>query len=78
MAADVAHYPRYRFPPAIINHAVWLHYRFTLSFRDVEHLLRRVPARLAVLALHQVEHLVLTVQHQVVQPEEDPRPAGER
>jgi putative transposase len=35
----VAHYPRYRFPPAIISHAVWLYYRFTLSFRDVEDLL---------------------------------------
>ena len=35
----VAHYPRYRFPPAIISHAVWLYYPFTLSFRDVEDLL---------------------------------------
>jgi transposase-like protein len=25
--------------PAIISHAVWLYYRFTLSFRDVEDLL---------------------------------------
>ena len=32
-------YPRYRFPPAIISHAVWLYYRFTLSFREVEDLL---------------------------------------
>ena len=39
MPDDVAHYPRYRFPPAIISHAVWLYYRFTLSFRDVEDLL---------------------------------------
>jgi putative transposase len=39
MPEDVAHYPRYRFPPAIISHAVWLYYRFTLSFRDVEDLL---------------------------------------
>ena len=35
----VAHYPRYRFPPAMISHAVWLYYRFTLSLRDVEDLL---------------------------------------
>ena len=28
-----------RFPPAIISHAVWLYYRFGLSFRDVEDLL---------------------------------------
>jgi len=39
MRDDVAHYPRYRFLPAIIRHAVWLYYRFTLSFRDVEDLL---------------------------------------
>ncbi len=30
---------RYRFPPAIIQHAVWLYFRFPLSFRDVEDLL---------------------------------------
>ena len=27
---------RHRFPPAIIRHAVWLHFRFALSCRDVE------------------------------------------
>jgi putative transposase len=32
-------YSRYRFPPAIIRHAVWLYFRFPLSFRDVEDLL---------------------------------------
>ena len=32
-------YMRHRFPPAIISHAVWLYYRFNLSFRDVEDLL---------------------------------------
>jgi transposase-like protein len=30
---------RHRFPPAIIRHAAWLCFRFTLSFRDVEELL---------------------------------------
>jgi putative transposase len=30
---------RHRFSPEIIQHAVWLHSRFTLSFRDVEDLL---------------------------------------
>jgi putative transposase len=39
MPNDVVRYPRYRFPAAIIRHAVWLYYRFTLSFRDVEDLL---------------------------------------
>ena len=32
-------YSRYRFPPAIIQHDVWLYYRFPLSYRDVEDLL---------------------------------------
>ena len=32
-------FSRHRFPPAVIRHAVWLYFRFTLSFRDVEELL---------------------------------------
>src|SRR5205085_7586 len=32
-------YSGYRFPSEIINQAVWLYLRFTLSFRDVEDLL---------------------------------------
>jgi putative transposase len=32
-------YKGYRFPPEIIQHAIWLYLRFTLSFRDVEDLL---------------------------------------
>jgi putative transposase len=32
-------YQRYRFPAAIIQHAVWLYFRFPLSYRDVEGLL---------------------------------------
>jgi putative transposase len=34
-------YRRYRFPPQIISHAVWLYHRFSLSFRDVEELLAK-------------------------------------
>jgi putative transposase len=33
------HLHRHRFPAEIIAHAVWLYYRFALSFRDVEELL---------------------------------------
>jgi hypothetical protein len=29
----------HRFPPVVIQHAVWLYLRFTLSYRDVEDLL---------------------------------------
>jgi putative transposase len=32
-------YKRHRFPPAIIQHAVWLYHRFNLSSRDIEDLL---------------------------------------
>jgi putative transposase len=32
-------YSGYRFPPEIIQQAIWLYVRFTLSFRDVEDLL---------------------------------------
>jgi putative transposase len=32
-------YRRHRFPPEIIQHAIWLYRRFTLSSRDVEELL---------------------------------------
>ncbi len=32
-------YKRHRFPPEIIQHAVWLYYRFNLSHRDIEDLL---------------------------------------
>jgi putative transposase len=32
-------YRRHRFSPSIIQHAIWLYLRFTLSYRDVEELL---------------------------------------
>ncbi len=32
-------YKRHRFPAAVIQHAVWLYFRFTLSLRDVEEML---------------------------------------
>ena len=32
-------YRRHRFPSEIIQHAVWLYFRFPLSYRDVEDLL---------------------------------------
>src|SRR5438067_833964 len=36
---DQPSYSRHRFPPPIIQHAIWLYVRFTLSYRDVEELL---------------------------------------
>jgi putative transposase len=37
--SSVPSYRGYRFPAEIIGHAVWLYFRFSLSFRDVEDLL---------------------------------------
>jgi len=31
-----SHYRGYRFPPEIISYCVWLYFRFSMSFRDVE------------------------------------------
>jgi putative transposase len=32
-------YKRHRFPAEIISHSIWLYYRFSLSYRDVEELM---------------------------------------
>jgi hypothetical protein len=32
-------YARHRFPPVIIQHAVWLYFQFALSYRDVKDML---------------------------------------
>ena len=32
-------FKRYRFPPDVIRHTIWLYFRFTLSLRDVEEML---------------------------------------
>ena len=36
-----ASYKGHRFPQEIISHAVWLYFRFSLSYRDVEELLAK-------------------------------------
>jgi putative transposase len=38
-STDPALYKRHRYPTEIIAHAVWLYFRFTLSYRDVEEIL---------------------------------------
>jgi putative transposase len=37
--ADPERYKNHRFPGEIISHGVWLYYRFSLSYRDVEEIL---------------------------------------
>ena len=39
MNRSTSRYKRHRFPPEIIQYAVWLYHRFSLSHRDVEDLL---------------------------------------
>lgn len=39
MNSSLSKYKRHRFSSEIIQHAVWLYYRFNLSYRDVEDLL---------------------------------------
>jgi len=39
MKSSSLSYRNHRFPAEIISHAVWLYFRFTLSFRDIEELL---------------------------------------
>src|SRR5918997_2508439 len=38
-AAPAALYKGHRFPAEIISHCVWLYFRFSLSYRDVEELM---------------------------------------
>lgn len=39
MHAASSPYRRHRFPSEIISHAVWLYFRFALSYRDVEEIM---------------------------------------
>ena len=39
MSRSTTRYKRHRFPPEIIQYAVWLYHRFSLSYRDIEDLL---------------------------------------
>ena len=39
MSASTHSYSGHRYPAEIISHAVWLYFRFALSFRDIEELL---------------------------------------
>ena len=42
-------YKRHRFPPEIIQYAVWLYHRFNLSHRDIEGLL----AEMGIVVTHE-------------------------
>src|SRR4051794_7781103 len=68
-------YSGYRFPPDIIQRAVWMYLRFTLSFRDVEELLAE---RGIEVTYESVRRWVLTFGPQIVRRlrARRPRPHG--
>ncbi len=53
MSETAPSYRGHRFPPEIISHAVWLYYRFCLSFRDVEDLLAERSVMVSYEAIRQ-------------------------
>ena len=44
---DKLSYRCHRFPGIVIQHAVWLYFRFALSYRDVEDILKNSEGKLA-------------------------------
>jgi transposase-like protein len=60
-------FKRHRFPAYVIRHAVWLYFRFSFSFRDVEELL----------AQRGIDVRVLSVQRELVSTERSQGRGGE-
>ena len=46
-------YKRHRFPAEIISHCVWLYFRFSLSYRDIEEIMAE---RGVILSYETVRH----------------------
>jgi hypothetical protein len=55
---SINRYKNHRFPVEIISHAVWLYFRFCLSYRDVEELLFERGVNVTYEAIRKWEHLV--------------------
>ena len=56
-------YSEYRFPPVIIQQAIWLYTGFTLSFRDVEDLLAERGITISYETVHRrANHFDLRLQ----------------
>jgi transposase-like protein len=53
-------YSGYRFPPEIIQQAIWLYFRFTLSLRDVEDLLAERGIAVSYESISTLGHLFRT------------------
>ncbi len=46
-------YRRHRFPGEIISHCVWLYYRFSLSYRDIEELMAQQGVKVSYETIRQ-------------------------
>ncbi len=46
-------YRRHRFPAEIISHCVWLYYRFSLSYRDIEEMMAQRGVRVSYETIRQ-------------------------
>ncbi len=46
-------YRRHRFPGEIISHCVWLYYRFSLSYRDIEEMMAQRGVRVSYESIRQ-------------------------
>jgi putative transposase len=77
MNASTNPYAGHRYPAEIISHAVWLYFRFTLSFRDIEELL---AARGIVVTYEAVRQWCLKFGHQYAKEirRRRPRPGDTR
>ena len=53
MSRSSSLYRRHRFPGEIISHCVWLYYRFSLSYRDIEELMAQRGVRVTYETIRQ-------------------------
>ncbi len=53
MSRSSSLYRRHRFPGEIINYCVWLYYRFSLSYRDIEELMAQRGVRVSYETIRQ-------------------------
>jgi putative transposase len=68
-------YKRHRYPAEIIAHTVWLYFRFSLSFRDVEELM---AARGVILSYETVRRWTLKFGQQYANETTSSAPSGGR
>ncbi len=53
MNRSLSLYRRHRFPGEIISHCIWLYYRFSLSYRDIEEMMAQRGVRVSYETIRQ-------------------------